>query len=213
VTRRRFPRPAYRRRRRVSWRFRVAAALCLVALFLGVWRYTAAVAGGWAPLVDVGFVGFIVAAVYVRFVRPVWRRWRTAHPRYREANLSTIDRMTGPQFERHIAGLLIRDGWERVTIPGGAGDLGADVVAYHPTDGLKLVVQCKRYRVTRPVGSADMQRFLGTVRLVHRADYAWFVTTSRFTDAAAELAAAGQVVPLDREALADWSSRMALTAA
>ncbi len=43
-----------------------------------------------------------------------------------------------------MARLLVRDGRTQVRVHGGAGDLGADVTARHPSDGTLLVVQCKR---------------------------------------------------------------------
>jgi restriction system protein len=63
--------------------------------------------------------------------------------------------MTGQEFEQLVARLLVRDGWTQVRVDGGAGDLGADVTARHPSDGTLLVVQCKRYG-RRNVSSPDL---------------------------------------------------------
>ncbi len=100
-----------------------------------------------------------------------------------------------------MARLLVRDGRTQVRVHGGAGDLGADVTARHPSDGTLLVVQCKRYG-RRNVSSPDLQRFLGTVFHHHGARHPWFATTSGFTRPAVDLASRGGVVLIDRQALA-----------
>ncbi|MFD6888147.1 restriction endonuclease [Streptomyces sp. NPDC059957] len=82
-------------------------------------------------------------------------------------------------FEHAIAALCARDGCTPVEVVGGAGDLGADVIAT-TKDGLRVVVQCKHYADPRRVGSQDPQRFGGTCFAVHDADVAIVVTTSFF---------------------------------
>ncbi|MFF3767491.1 restriction endonuclease [Streptomyces sp. NPDC001922] len=107
-------------------------------------------------------------------------------------------------FEEAIAGLCERDGCRDVTVVGGAGDLGADVVATTP-DGRRLVIQCKRYCATNKVGSQDLQRFGGTCYTVHEADVAAVVTTSTFTEPAAEYAGTCGILCVDAALLAAWS--------
>ncbi|MFD6180752.1 restriction endonuclease [Streptomyces goshikiensis] len=107
-------------------------------------------------------------------------------------------------FEHTIAALCVRDGCTPVEVVGGAGDLGADVVATTP-DGLRIVLQCKRYREDNRVGSQDLQRFGGTCFAVHDADVAVVVTTSSFTEPALEYAAACGIVCIDGDALAAWT--------
>ncbi|MFH8798284.1 restriction endonuclease [Streptomyces sp. NPDC017936] len=108
------------------------------------------------------------------------------------------------EFEHAVAGLCERDGCTGVEVVGGAGDLGADVLAVAP-DGRRLVVQCKRYCDTNRVGSQDLQRFGGTCYTVHEADVAIIVTTSDFTAPAAEYAEQCGIVCVDGEALRAWS--------
>ncbi|MEU6095077.1 restriction endonuclease [Streptomyces sp. NPDC047079] len=108
------------------------------------------------------------------------------------------------EFERAIAALCERDGCARVEVVGGAGDLGADVVATAP-DGRRLVIQCKRYGDSNRVGSQDLQRFGGTCFTVHEADLAVVVTTSGFTAPAREYAEQCGIVCWDREDLEAWS--------
>ncbi|MFG2712809.1 restriction endonuclease [Streptomyces goshikiensis] len=107
-------------------------------------------------------------------------------------------------FEHTIAALCVRDGCTPVEVVGGAGDLGADVVATTP-DGLRIVLQCKHYREDNRVGSQDLQRFGGTCFAVHDADVAVVVTTSSFTEPALEYAAACGIVCVDGDALAAWT--------
>ncbi|MFD5142081.1 restriction endonuclease [Streptomyces sp. NPDC058401] len=107
-------------------------------------------------------------------------------------------------FEHAIAALCARDGCTPVEVVGGAGDLGADVIATTP-DGLRVVVQCKHYADTNRVGSQDLQRFGGTCFAVHDADVAVLVTTSSFTAPALEYAAACGIVCVDGEDLAAWT--------
>jgi len=131
------------------------------------------------------------------------RRRRVAWVRQRrlDSEVETTDQMTGTAFELLVQRLLARDGWEAAVV-GGAGDLGADVVAMK--DGRRLVVQCKRYRADRAVQSGEMQKFVGTARPHHHADDAWFVTTSRFTPAAADYGQAHRIRLFDRDQLAQW---------
>ncbi|MEV5802839.1 restriction endonuclease [Streptomyces collinus] len=107
------------------------------------------------------------------------------------------------EFERAIAELCVRDGCTDVEVVGGAGDLGADVLAVAPS-GHRLVVQCKRYGEGNRVGSQDLQRFGGTCFTVHEADIAVLVTTADFTAPALEYAEQCGIVCVDAEALTAW---------
>lgn len=128
----------------------------------------------------------------------------------RHQSLAAIDAMSGGDFEHFIAGLCHRDGFTVLQRRGGAGDLGADVVAVAP-DGRRIVIQCKRYKPGNPVPGPDLQRFLGTVRAIHNADVPVFVTTAwRFTEQSRELAASQQVVLIDRDLLSHWNNGISL---
>jgi restriction system protein len=108
------------------------------------------------------------------------------------------------EFEQAIADLCVRDGCAEVEVVGGAGDLGADVVAVAP-DGSRVVIQCKCYGDGNKVGSQELQRFGGTCFTVHEADVAVLVTSSDFTAPAAEYAEQCGIVCVDAERLRDWS--------
>ncbi|MFF3306623.1 restriction endonuclease [Streptomyces sp. NPDC002952] len=123
-----------------------------------------------------------------------------------EAEPEAVDyeALDADEFEQAIAALCERDGCSDVEVVGGAGDLGADVVATAP-DGRRLIIQCKRYCEANRVGSQDMQRFGGTCYTVHAADVAVVVTTSAFTAPAVEYAEQCGILCVDREALEAWS--------
>ncbi|WP_254047588.1 restriction endonuclease [Streptomyces aureus] len=112
-------------------------------------------------------------------------------------------------FEHTVAALCARDGCTPVEVVGGAGDLGADVVAV-TVDGRRVVLQCKHYAPDNHVGSQDLQRFGGTCFTIHEADVAVVVTTSSFTAPAVEYAATCGIICVDGEALAAWTDQLAL---
>ncbi|NJQ01699.1 restriction endonuclease [Streptomyces sp. PLAI1-29] len=116
------------------------------------------------------------------------------------------DAMDAYAFEQAVAALCVRDGCREVSVAGGAGDLGADVLAVCP-DGRRVVIQCKRYRDTNKVGSEDLQRFGGTCFTVHEADIAVLVTTSSFTGPAVDYAGRTGIRCVDGEALAAWTDQ------
>ncbi|MER5890105.1 restriction endonuclease [Streptomyces sp. NPDC001941] len=106
-------------------------------------------------------------------------------------------------FEDAVADLCEREGCRDVEVVGGAGDLGADVVATAP-DGRRVVLQCKRYAADNKVGSQDLQRFGGTCYTVHDAQLAVVVTTSEFTEPALDYADRTGILCYDLAALSAW---------
>ncbi|WP_052441728.1 restriction endonuclease [Streptacidiphilus anmyonensis] len=119
--------------------------------------------------------------------------------------LTDFQRMTPSQFEQALAALCRRDGCTSVRVVGGAGDLGADVLATTP-DGRRLVIQAKRYAPTHRVGSPEVQRVGGTYQVVHRAHLAAVVTTSGFTRAAVDYAHQADIALFGARELASWAS-------
>ncbi|MFD5026773.1 restriction endonuclease [Streptomyces sp. NPDC058373] len=140
------------------------------------------------------------------------RRWREADAvRAGHLSLAEVDALSWQEFERYVAGLCRRDGCRDVVVTGGSGDLGADVTATLP-DGRRLVVQCKHYAPHRYVPSGDMQKFLGTAWLHHRADVAVFAATCPFSRAALDLAADHRILAVHRDLLGLWNTGTPLTA-
>lgn len=144
----------------------------------------------------------LLALIVRRRLVSVSSRAGAARQRVLDEQVSSTDGLSGPEFERLVARLLQRDGFGDVRIPGGAGDLGADVLG-RSASGRTVVVQCKRYSQHRSVSSPDMQKFLGTCFHEHGADEAWFVTTARFSKAARDLGARRGVRLVDRADLAE----------
>lgn len=112
--------------------------------------------------------------------------------------------MDPEDFEQAVAALCERDGCRDVEVVGGAGDLGADVIATAP-DGTRVVIQCKRYGPENKVGSQDVQRFGGTCFAVHGATVAAVVTTGEFTRPASDYAARCGIRCLDHADLVAWT--------
>jgi restriction system protein len=114
--------------------------------------------------------------------------------------------MNPRDFEHALAYLCERDGCTSVQVVGGAGDLGADVIALAP-DGRRIVIQAKRYGPTTKVTGPDLQRFGGTCYSVHGAQVAAVVTTSGFTKQAVQYAQHMSITLVGEEQLAGWASR------
>lgn len=178
-------------------------ALGIAGSFLGWWGAARDFVMDRLPLFIALGVAVLVLLVLVVRQRLAERRARLARQRELDSYVGSTDGMSGADFERLVARLLQRDGFTDVRIPGGAGDLGADVLAKRP-DGRTVVVQCKRYAQQRSVGSPDVQKFLGTCFHEHGADEAWFVTTTRFSKAASDLGTRRGVLLVDRQQLAEW---------
>ncbi|GHI83211.1 restriction endonuclease [Streptomyces xanthophaeus] len=205
----------------------VVLAVGLVGICLGglaVFFRTAATAGGvGVPVMPVVTVIILAAGV-------VLARWSVAPGRRRSPAHGPVSREPGapaapesavglPEvssdaldhasvdadgFEHTVAALCARDGCPQVEVVGGAGDLGADVIAT-TAEGLRVVIQCKHYGEGNRVGSQDLQRFGGTCFAVHEADVAVVVTTSAFTAPAAEYAATCGIVCVDGDGLGAWT--------
>ncbi|MCM3885848.1 restriction endonuclease [Frankia sp. R82] len=92
------------------------------------------------------------------------------------------------QFEELVAELLRQSGAIVASVIGGAGDNGADVIADFPS-GKRVVVQCKHYTSQKKIVPKEIREFNGCAWYDHQADIALFVTSSQFTDLAAESAA------------------------
>jgi restriction system protein len=134
------------------------------------------------------------------------RSSKPALPRVQVSALTDFQAMTPLQFEHALAGLCQRDGCTHVQVVGGAGDLGADVIATTP-DGRRIVIQAKRYAPTNKVGSPEVQKVGGTYAVVHHAQLAAVVTTSGFTPAATEYARQAGIRLFGARELAGWVHR------
>lgn len=144
--------------------------------------------------------------------RKVHRRERAGDSATRKADeltrahrsLSSVDTLSGEDFELFIAELCRRDGYTKVERVGGAGDHGVDVKGVLP-DGRSMVIQCKRYAAHRPIPSEDIRGLLGSIQHF-TADVGVFVTTSRFSKPALAFAAQHGIITVHRNHLALWNA-------
>ncbi|MFJ3306012.1 restriction endonuclease [Streptomyces sp. NPDC086549] len=119
--------------------------------------------------------------------------------------MAAMDAMNGRTFERHIAKLLRRDGCTNVVVQGGRGDRGVDIIAL-TADGRRLVVQCKRFAPYLNITSPEVQKFVGSAKVLHNADVALYVATCPFTPEALSIAAETGITAVHRGVLEEWSA-------
>ncbi len=155
-------------------RWLLGMALLLGAIYLAM---RLLVDPAWALPAVVGAAGLLLVTWLTVGIRRLARR-RT---------LGRLVSGTPTEFEETVADLLRRQNFRGVRRTGGAGDLTADIVARDRSNRL-VVVQCKRYAPGKPVGSKDLQTFIGMQRVHHEADYGIYVTTSAYTAPARALA-------------------------
>lgn len=169
-------------------------AFCAVAVVVMV-QVLVQVLGWWTlPL------GLLLALAAVRVLLAV--RASRIREIGRRAAAARLDTLSPAAFEQHVADLLTRDGCRRVRVVGGRGDGGVDVLALS-SRGARIAVQCKHYR-SQPVGPAAVRDFNGCAWTDHQADLALMVTSSRFTEAAADFGRRHRIQMVDRELLARW---------
>src|SRR5215217_3958522 len=112
--------------------------------------------------------------------------------------LEEVRYMSGAQFEGFVAEILRGLGY-RVTLLGGSGDQGVDVIATR--DSEKLAIQCKNY--AKPVGNKPVQEVYAGARH-HRCTAALVVAPEGFTKGAVELARSVGVSLRDAQDLRGW---------
>lgn len=110
--------------------------------------------------------------------------------------LSTIDNMSGTEFEEYSAKLLEANGFANIIVTQGSGDHGIDILA--EKDGISYAIQCKCY--SGNIGNAAVQQALAG-RKYYKKDIAVVLTNQYFTTQAQEEAAAFGVKLWDRDKL------------
>ncbi|MGP4087783.1 restriction endonuclease [Streptomyces sp. KR55] len=119
--------------------------------------------------------------------------------------MAAMDAMNGRTFERHIAKLLQRDGCTNVVVQGGHGDRGVDIIAL-TADGRHLVAQCKRFAPYLSITSPDVQKFIGSAKVLYGAEVALYVATCPFTPEALSIAAEAGITAVHRGVLEEWGA-------
>ncbi len=108
----------------------------------------------------------------------------------------TPSKRKGDLFEHYCAKLLEAYGFKNVQVVGGAGDLGADIIAW--MGNRKTVIQCKCYQGTVPYHALEQTV---TARKNIGAGEAIILTNSHFSNQTKALAPEHQVHLWDREKL------------
>ncbi|ACY97010.1 MULTISPECIES: restriction endonuclease [Thermomonospora] len=156
----------------------------------------------WRLLLSLLAVGALAAAAAGGVVIRRRQIERERQWRLREiAHLDRVDVMTGDEFEELTAELLRRDGFRGVQVVGRAGDRGVDVLATSP-GGRRIAVQCKRQK--GKVTADRVRNLVGALNVTYPGRLGVLVTNNTFTAQAAEEAAAGGLLLVDRDLLARW---------
>jgi len=108
---------------------------------------------------------------------------REEERRLKSFGFGNVGSLTGPEFELAIALYLRTVGFEKVETTPASGDFGADLLISHGRK--KIVVQCKRWSAT--VGVTAVQE-VHSAKSHYRANEAWVITSSTFTQPAKDLA-------------------------
>ncbi|MEV0122670.1 restriction endonuclease [Streptomyces sp. NPDC050703] len=121
-------------------------------------------------------------------------------------DLERIDELHHSQFEQLIADLLNRDGYRIIRSGGGAGDMGADVLATDPL-GRFVMVQAKHFTGGGgSVGQPVVQHLYGGCMATHPSTLPVVVTNGRLTGGAKVWAAEHSRARLiGREELRRWA--------
>ncbi|WEP00740.1 restriction endonuclease (plasmid) [Streptomyces sp. FXJ1.172] len=120
--------------------------------------------------------------------------------------LKDIRAMHHAQFEHTVAELARRDGYTIKRAHGGAGDLGADVIAIAPDGRTRVVIQCKHTRRGATVGSPALQRLNGTARQVHFANVVVAITNGYYSGPAKKFARSQGITLLGPPHLEEWAT-------
>lgn len=131
-----------------------------------------------------------------------WRYWRHFQkeelPEAVPVTLEDLQRLSPKSFERYVAGLFRRKGYD-VGIRGGSGDLGVDL-ELTGVRRRRAIVQCKRYQNT--IGAEIIRELYGT--LIHEGvHWAFLVTTAEISDAARQWAEGKPITLIDGAMLLD----------
>ena len=121
----------------------------------------------------------IFFAVIVIFDQPMQKTRSVAI----DENPTSIDEMSGKQFEEYVAKQLREAGRSDVSITPVTGDHGVDIIGVHSS--VKFAIQCKRYKAS--VNTKAVQEVYAG-KDFYDADRAVVITNSTFTTKAKEMA-------------------------
>jgi HJR/Mrr/RecB family endonuclease len=164
--------------------------------FKGFWQIIVAFiqSGGWLLLLI-----FVLTYKYksiARLLQSIRERGRQARYFEQAQTIQHILSLSSTDFEHYIADLFRRQGY-RVTRTGQTGDHGVDVRA--EKDGLKCVIQCKRY-IDKAVGEPAIRDLYSAI-VNEGADRGICVTTSRYTKPAQRYVKGKAITLIDKDGL------------
>ena len=171
------------RRRQGTDPYALASALLVLGLL--VW------------LVSHALVLLLVLIFASPFIVAWWRRhmrWRRAWPAPESTTILQVDLMDGLTFESWLHDLFQELGY-KVEQTKASHDFGADLVLSR--DGVRTVVQAKRYDSSQAVGISAVEEVLGSMGY-YKADRAMVVTNQYLSASAQRLAAQHDVAIMNR---------------
>lgn len=114
--------------------------------------------------------------------------------------IEDIDQMRdGSEFEMYLYRLLLELGYSNVYKTVGSRDFGADVV-FTDREGVRTVIQAKRYGVDYPVGISAVQEVFASMRY-YKAKKAMVIASTKYTESCETLAGVNYVKLIDRDEL------------
>ncbi|OKP95175.1 restriction endonuclease [Paenibacillus sp. P46E] len=149
--------------------------------------------------VSIVVVFIVLALLVVIFQRKQKRSVVFTEENYdlKATTITDIDKMEdGSGFEMYLYRLLMELGYTGVYKTVGSRDFGADVV-FTDREGVRNVVQAKRYHVGNPVGISAVQEVFSCMRY-YKAKRAIVIATAKFTEPCETLAGINHVKLLDR---------------
>ena len=91
--------------------------------------------------------------------------------------IQAIDKMSGNDFEKWCANLLLRNNFTQIEITPSSGDQGVDIIAVK--DGKKYAIQCKRYN--QKLGNKPVQE-VHEGKTIYGCNIAVVVNNNYFTN-------------------------------
>jgi HJR/Mrr/RecB family endonuclease len=142
----------------------------------------------------IGFIGLLLAIRFsIKTLKRILKRRKMHNP-----TMQLIDRMTGLEFERCIAGLLKHQGYTNVRLTE-KYDYGVDIIA--EKDDIRWGIQIKRYSGQV---KADSVRQVVTALKKYHCDRSIVITNSKFSKVAKDLASCNDCTLVDRNILLKW---------
>lgn len=141
-------------------------------------------------------IGFFVFKLYDKPKTPVFQPTDEDYD-LKSIDINDIDRMAdGSEFEMYLYRLFLELGYTGVYKTTNSRDFGADVV-FTDREGIRNVVQAKRYAIDNPVGISAVQEVYSCMRY-YKAKKAIVIASTKYTEPCETLAGINHVKLLDR---------------